>query len=82
MEALALHTGAPTVHWEDNKNFISVIIVPEYEKYIVMLSDMCTRPCPGPIISRGTKWMTGFRFHITSDTEHDQLMRSHEFFLN
>ena len=24
MEALALHTVAPTVHWEDNKNIISV----------------------------------------------------------
>ena len=25
MEALALHTGAPTVHWEDNTTFISVV---------------------------------------------------------
>ena len=25
MESLALHTGAPTVHWEDNTSFISVI---------------------------------------------------------
>ena len=25
MEALALHTGAPTVHWEDNISFISVV---------------------------------------------------------
>ena len=25
MEASALHTGAPTVHLEDNKKFISVI---------------------------------------------------------
>ena len=24
MEALALHTGAPTVHWEDNTSCISV----------------------------------------------------------
>ena len=24
MEALALHTGAPTVHWEDNTIFISI----------------------------------------------------------
>ena len=24
MNSLALHTGAPTVHWEDNTNFISV----------------------------------------------------------
>ena len=25
MEALALHTGAPTVHWEDNASYISVV---------------------------------------------------------
>ena len=25
MEALALHTGAPTVHWEDNTSCISVV---------------------------------------------------------
>ena len=25
MEALALYTGAPTVHWEDNIIFISVV---------------------------------------------------------
>ena len=25
MEALALHTGAPTEHWEENKGFISVV---------------------------------------------------------
>ena len=25
MEALALHTGAPTVHWEDNTCCISVV---------------------------------------------------------
>ena len=25
MKALALHTGAPTVHWEDNTSFISVL---------------------------------------------------------
>ena len=25
MEALALYTGAPTVHWEDNTSFISVV---------------------------------------------------------
>ena len=24
MEALALHTGVPTVHWEDNTSYISV----------------------------------------------------------
>ena len=25
MKALALHTGAPTVHWEDNTSCISVV---------------------------------------------------------
>ena len=25
MEALALHTGVPTVHWEDNTSCISII---------------------------------------------------------
>ena len=25
MEALAIHTVEPTVHWEDNKSFISVV---------------------------------------------------------
>ena len=25
MEALSLHTGAPTVHWEYNTSFISVV---------------------------------------------------------
>ena len=82
MEALALHTGAPTVNWEDNTSFISVVeakrvtpivknihipvcfiqeqsgnclFLPKYEKSSVMLADMCTKPCSGPIISRSTK---------------------------
>ena len=25
MEALSFHTGSPTVHWEDNTSFISVV---------------------------------------------------------
>ena len=25
MEDLALHTGAPTVHWEDRKIYISIV---------------------------------------------------------
>ena len=25
MEALSLHTGAPTLHWEDNTSFNSVV---------------------------------------------------------
>ena len=39
MEALALHTGEPTVHWEDDTNFISVAeakIVTHIVKHIVI----------------------------------------------
>ena len=42
-----------------------------------MQSDMCTKPCSGPIIGRITKWMTGLRFYPTSETEHYQFMRLH-----
>ena len=44
-----------------------------------MLADMCTKPCSDPIISRITKWMTEFKFYPTSETEHYELMRLHEF---
>ena len=81
MEALALHTGTPTIHWEDNTSFISFVeakivtprvkhidipvcfileqyynglFITEYEKYNIMPSDMCTKPCSGPIITRST----------------------------
>ena len=47
-----------------------------------MLEDMCTKTCSGPIISQSTKWMTGLRFYPTSDTEHYQLMRLYDFFVN
>ena len=106
MEALALHTGAPTVHWEDNTSFISLVeakrvtprvkhiditvcflqekfdnglFLPKYEKSCIMPADMCTKTCSGPIISRSTKCMTGFIFYTTSETEHYQFMRLHEF---
>ena len=108
MEYLALHTGAPRVHWEDNTTCISVveskrvnprvkhigitvylykkidnvIFVPKYEKSNVMPQDMCTKTCSCPIISRSTKWTTGFRFYPTSDTEHNQILRLHEFYVN
>ena len=89
MEALTLHTGTPTAHWEDNTSCISIfeakrvtprvkhidipicflqdkfdngIFHPKYEKPSVMPVDICTKPCSGPIISWGAKWMTGFRF--------------------
>ena len=39
-----------------------------------MPADICTKPCSGPIISRSNKWMTGFRFYPTSETEHYQFM--------
>ena len=101
MEALALHTGAPTVNWEYNTSCISVVkdkrvnprvkhidipvfflqeqfenglFIPKYKKSSVMLADMCTKPCSGPIIGRSKKWMTGLRFYPTSDTEHYQFM--------
>ena len=106
MEALSLHTEAPTVHWVDNTIFISVVeakrffptvkhidisvcfllekfdndvFLPTYDKSSVMPADMCTKSCSGPIFSRGTKWMTGLIFYPTSETEHYQFMRSHEF---
>ena len=106
MEALTLHTGAPTVHWDDNTSCISAVeakivtprvkhidipvyfprekvdnglFLPKHEKSSFMPADMCTKPCSGAIISRSTKWMTGFRFYPTSETEHYQFMRLHEF---
>ena len=95
MESLALHTGAPPVHWEYNTSCISVVegkiftptvkhvdipvyflqkisykvlFIPKYEKSSVMPANIYTKPCPFPIISRGTKWMAGFIFYPTSDT--------------
>ena len=106
MEALALHTGAPKVHWEDNTGCISILeykivtprvkhiditvcflqetidnglFLPKYENSRVMPADMYTKLCPGPIIIQSTKWMTGFRIYPTSETEHYQFMRLHEF---
>ena len=54
----------------------------KYENSSVIPEDMCTKPCAGPIISRITKWMTGFLLYPTSDTEHYQLMILHKFFVN
>ena len=109
MEALALHTSALTVHWEDKTSCISVVgddrvnprvkqiyipvcllleqfnnglFTPKYEKSSFMPADRCTKPCSGPIISRVTKGMNGFRLYPTSDTESYQIMRLHEFFVN
>ena len=57
----------------DNGHF-----VPKYDKSSVMSADICTKPCLGPIIIQSTKWTTGLRLYPTSDTEHYQLMISHE----
>ena len=62
--------------------FYNGIFIPKCEKSSVMTADMCTKPCSGPIISRSNKWMTGFRFYPTSDTEHYKFMRLHEFIAN
>ena len=86
MEAISLHTGAPTVNWEDNTSCIYVVetkrvtprikhidipvfflqeqfdnglFLPKYEKSSFMLSDMCTKPRSGLIISWSNKRMTG-----------------------
>ena len=44
------------------------LFVQKYDRYSVMPEDMCTKPCAGLIISRITKYMTGFRIYLTSDT--------------
>ena len=109
MEALALHTGAPTVHWEDSIGCIYVfeakivtprvkhieitalfvqepfdngIFITKHDESSVMPEDMCTKPCPVPIISSSTKCITGFRLYSTSDKEHYQLMILHEIVVN
>ena len=64
------------------EQFDNGLFIPKYYKSSAMPVDMCTKPCSGPIISRITKWMTGFRFYPTSDTEHYQLMILHEFVVN
>ena len=64
------------------EQFENGIFVPKYAKSSVMPIDMCTKPRSGLIISRSNKWITGFRFYPTSDTEHYQLMKLHEFVVN
>ena len=61
------------------EKFDNSLFLPKYEKSSVMPEDMCTKPCSCPIISRSTKWMTGFIFYPTSETEHYQFMRLNEF---
>ena len=61
------------------EQFDNVLFLQKYDNSIVMPSDVCTKPCSGPIIIRSTKWMTGFGFYPTSETEHYKFMRLHEF---
>ena len=63
------------------KNNTNLFFVPKYEKCSVITADIFTKTYSGLIISRNTKWMTGFRFYPTSDTEHYQLMKLNEFFV-
>ena len=104
MKSLALHTGAPTLHWEYNTSCISVVeakivtprvkhiditvcflpeqfenrlFIQKYDKSSVITEDMFTKLCAGPIISRSTKCMTGFRLYPNVDTEHYQFMILH-----
>ena len=56
------------------QQFDNGLFVKKYDNYSVMPADMCTKPCPGSIISRSNKWMTGLRLYPTSDTEHYQLI--------
>ena len=52
-----------------------------YDKYSVIPEYMFNKPFSGPIISCSTKCMNGFILYPTSDIEHYQLMKLHEFFL-
>ena len=61
------------------EKFDNGLFLQKYEKSSVMPADMCKKPCSGPIIIRSTKWMTGFIFYPTSETEHYQFMILHEF---
>ena len=57
------------------EQFDNGLFIPKYEESSVMTAYMRTKICSGPIISRSTKWMTGFRLYPTSETEHYQFMR-------
>ena len=59
--------------------FDNGLFIPKYENSSVIPADICTKPCPSPIISQSNKWMTGLRFYPNSETEHYQFMRLYEF---
>ena len=90
-EVFKIHTGSPTVHWEDSTKCIYVvkairvtpkvkhinivvcflqeqyeifIFITKYEKYVIILAHMCTKPRLGLTISCSTKWMTVLNFTI------------------
>ena len=69
------HVGIPV--WFIQEQFENGLFIPKYENSSVVLDDMCTKPCTGPIIRWSTTCMTGLRFYPTSDTEHYQPMRLH-----
>ena len=69
------HVDIPVCFLQEQ--FYNGLFLPKYEKSSFMPSHMCTKPCSGPIISWNNKWMTGFRFYPTSETEHYQSMRLH-----
>ena len=71
------HIDIPVCFLQDK--FENGLFLTKYKKSSVVSADMCTKPCSGPIISCSTKCMTGFRFYPTSETEHYQFMRLHEF---
>ena len=62
--------------------FCNSSFVPKYEEYMFIPADNCTKLCSGPIISRGTKLMTGFSSYPISDTEHYKLMILHGSIVN
>ena len=63
------------------EKFDNGLFIPKYEKFIVMLVDMCTKANEVPIISWSNKRMTGFRFYPTNESEHNQFMILYEFIL-
>ena len=64
------------------KQFNKGLFVPKYDNSSVILVDMCTKPCSGPIIRRSTKWMIGFKFYPTIDTKRYQIMILYEVLVN
>ena len=50
------------------EQFDNGLFIQKCDNYSVMPSDVCTKPCSGPIISWSTKGMTVFILYPTSDT--------------